>query len=169
MGRINAWTMAHNIANDRLTGAGFVTDSPLVYQQYAPNPDFVIVAHSIYFQILGEHGYIGLILYLAFWLSTYALGGRIMKAAASHDDLAWAVTLADMIRVSLLGFAVGGAFLSLAYWDVPFYLFVILISTDRFVRQALAPNTESSPAGSLAHVQPLVSGGVTHAKSHHEA
>ncbi|MBK7081418.1 MAG: hypothetical protein IPH55_11900 [Betaproteobacteria bacterium] len=44
MGRINAWTMAYNIAKDRITGAGFVTAAPEIYAQYAPNPNFVIVA-----------------------------------------------------------------------------------------------------------------------------
>jgi hypothetical protein len=54
MGRLNAWTMAINIANNRLMGAGFTNDSPLIYQMYAPDPNFVIVAHSIYFQVLGS-------------------------------------------------------------------------------------------------------------------
>lgn len=142
MGRINAWTMAVNIANDRPTGAGFVTDSPVIYQSYAPNPRFVIVAHSIYFQVLGEHGYIGLLLYLAFWISTYLLAGRIGWQTARHPELEWANTLASMSKVSLVGFAVGGAFLSLAYWDMPYYLFVVLVCTQRWVSDAL--NTKSA-------------------------
>jgi hypothetical protein len=31
-----------------------------------------------------------------------------------------------MMKVSIVGFAVGGAFLSLAFWDMPFYFMVIL-------------------------------------------
>lgn len=144
MGRINAWTMAVNIANDRLTGAGFVTDSPVIYQSYAPNPNFVIVAHSIYFQVLGEHGYIGLLLYLAFWISTYVLAGRINRETAGKPELGWANTLASMCKVSLIGFAVGGAFLSLAYWDMPFYIFVALICTERWVRGAIESDAKQS-------------------------
>ncbi len=138
MGRINAWTMAYNIANDRFTGAGLVTDDRIIFQKYAPDPNFVLVAHSIYFQILGEHGYIGLLLYIAFWISTYRLSGRIIKQVIGHEDLVWASSLASMIKASLLGFAVGGAFLSLAYWDVPYYLFVILICTDRHTKEILS-------------------------------
>lgn len=144
MGRINAWTMAYNIANDRITGAGFVTDDRLVFQQYAPDPRIILVAHSVYFQILGEHGYIGLLLYLSFWISTYRLAGRIIKQAIGFDDLAWASSLANMIKASLLGFAVGGAFLSLAYWDAPFYLFLILICTDKHVKEELSLKTITS-------------------------
>ena len=137
MGRINAWTMAANIANDRLLGAGFVTDLPAIYQTYAPNPNFVIVAHSIYFEILGEHGYIGLFIYLLFWLMTYRLAGRITQLTASRDDLQWAYTLASMSKVSIVSFAVGGAFLSLAYWDMPYYIMVILLCTNRLVADTL--------------------------------
>jgi hypothetical protein len=81
MGRINAWTMAINIANSRILGAGFATDSALVYRMYAPNPNEVLVAHSIYFQVLGQHGYIGLALFLTFWILTYRTAGRLMKLA----------------------------------------------------------------------------------------
>lgn len=133
MGRINAWNMAINIANDRFLGAGFVTDLPWIYQRYAPNPSYVIVAHSIYFQILGEHGYIGLFLYLCFWIVTYRLGIRITKLTADKEDWQWANMLGSMSKVSLIGFAVGGAFLSLAYWDMPFYIMVILLCTERLI------------------------------------
>lgn len=154
MGRINAWTMAINIANDRLLGAGFETASPLIYLRYAPNPDFVIVAHSIYFQILGEHGYVGLLLYLGFWFMTYCLAGKVIKLAAGKDGLQWAHMLGSMAKVSLVGFAVGGAFLSIAYWDMPFYIMVILVCTERLVRdslgESLQKDTCSDPVPSAA-------------------
>lgn len=149
IGRINAWTMAINIANDRILGAGFATDLPSIYQRYAPDPSYVIVAHSIYFQILGEHGYPGLFLYLGFWFMTYRLGNRITKLTAGKDDLQWAHILGAMAKISLIAFAVGGAFLSIAYWDMPFYLMVILLCTDRLVRnlltQASRSKTSSTP------------------------
>ncbi len=142
MGRINAWTMAINIANDRLLGVGFETASPLIYLRYAPNPDFVIVAHSIYFQILGEHGYIGLFLYLGFWFMTYGLAGRVIKLTAGKDDLQWAHMLGSMAKVSLVGFAVGGAFLSIAYWDMPFYIMAILVCAERLVSDSLCESLQ---------------------------
>ena len=153
MGRINAWTMAINIANSRITGAGFATDSPIIYHAYAPNPNFVIVAHSIYFQILGEHGYIGLALYLLFWGLTLRTSTRVIKLAKGLPDAEWAVQLASMIKVALIGFAVGGAFLSLAYWDMPFYYMIILVVTERWVKDRLEEQ-KSRPAGAALPSQP---------------
>lgn len=138
MGRINAWTMAWNIAVDRVTGAGFATAARVIYELYAPDPNIVLVAHSIYFQVLGEHGFIGLLLYLAMWLSTYAMAGRIVKLANAIPELEWAESLASMLKVSLIGFAVGGAFLSLAYWDMPFYLLVVVVVLHAHVKTILA-------------------------------
>lgn len=149
MGRINAWTMAINIANDRFLGAGFATDLPWIYQHYAPNPNFVIVAHSIYFQILGEHGYIGLFLYLGFWFMTYRLGEKITKLTARNDELQWANMLGSIGKVSLIGFAVGGAFLSLAYWDMPFYIMVILLCTERLVANPEIQAVQTKTASNL--------------------
>jgi len=146
LGRINAWTMAINIANDRVLGAGFETASPLIYLRYAPNPDFVIVAHSIYFQILGEHGYIGLFLYLGFWILTYRMAGRLVRLSTGIDRLQWAQVLGSMSKVSLAGFAVGGMFLSLAYWDMPFYLMVILLCTERLVVDVLSQSSSTEKA-----------------------
>ena len=43
--------------NYRVTGGGFETYSKSVFQKYNPSYDRTHAAHSIYFQVLGEHGY----------------------------------------------------------------------------------------------------------------
>jgi probable O-glycosylation ligase (exosortase A-associated) len=151
MGRINAWTMAINIANNRIFGAGFTTDSALIYQMYAPNPSELLVAHSIYFQVLGAHGYIGLFIYLLFWFLTYRTAGRLTKVARGRPDLEWVEQLGAMIKVSIVGFAVGGAFLSLAFWDMPFYFMVLLVVTENWVKNNRAEDAARGVA------QPVVS------------
>jgi probable O-glycosylation ligase (exosortase A-associated) len=150
MGRINAWTMAINIANSRILGAGFATDSALVYRMYAPNPNEVLVAHSIYFQVLGQHGYIGLALFLTFWILTYRTAGRLMKLGRGHPELAWAADLGSMMKVSLVGFAVGGAFLNLAFWDMPYYLMLIAVVTEKWVKATLGEQSAAASAEAMS-------------------
>jgi len=138
MGRINAWQMAINLANDRpLVGGGFEIYTPKVFSRYAPNPDDLHAAHSIYFQMLGEHGYVGLLLFLLLWWLVWRDAGWIIKHSRDRTDLQWALDLARMIQVSLVGYAVGGAFLSLAYYDVPYNLLVVLVLTRRLVEREL--------------------------------
>ena len=40
-----------------------------------------------------------------------------------------------MTKVSLIAYLVGGAFLNLAYWDMPYFLFVAVAVTRWLVRQ----------------------------------
>jgi probable O-glycosylation ligase (exosortase A-associated) len=138
MGRINAWTMAFNLAVDHpLTGGGFdIYDAP-TFARYAPNPRDIHAAHSLYFQALGEHGFVGLGLYLLLGLLSWQTGTRIVKITATRPELKWAGTLATMLQVSMIGFAVGGAFLSLLYFDVPYYLMAMMVTTRGIVEEAV--------------------------------
>ncbi|HEU4531523.1 MAG TPA: hypothetical protein VFR59_10080, partial [Steroidobacteraceae bacterium] len=105
-------------------------------------------AHSIYFEVLGEHGYVGLILFVSMALLAFRMGGKIRRKVANRPDLAWAGELAGMIQVSLVGFGVGGAFLGLAYFDLPYSLMAIVALTNAVVDRALlAPVPEANPAG----------------------
>jgi len=137
MGRINAWYMAYNLAKDRFFGGGFEVAEPLVFSLYAPDPTDVHAAHSIYFQALGEHGFIGLGLYLLLGILTWRSAAWVVRNSHHDLELRWAGNLARMIQASLIGFAVGGAFLSLLYFDVPYYLMAAVVAMHALVRQRL--------------------------------
>lgn len=146
MGRINAWETALNIANDRPTGAGFEAYTPLVFGIYAPNPaearaadpNHARASHSIYFQVLGEHGWIGLFLFLSIWWLVWREAGRLRAQTRGKPDCVWVYQLASMSQVALVGYAVGGAFLSLAYFDLPYNLMVIVLVMRRWLDTQLA-------------------------------
>jgi probable O-glycosylation ligase (exosortase A-associated) len=137
MGRINAWGMAWNLARDRPLGGGFDIYNLSVFGRYAPDPTHVQGAHSIYFQMLGEHGFIGLGLFLLLWILVWRDTSWIIRQSRSRDELHWASDLARMIQASLVGYAVGGAFLNLAYYDVPYYLAVALVLTRILVEREI--------------------------------
>ncbi len=138
MGRLNAWQMAFNLAKDRFFGGGFEIYEPSVFFLYAPDPTDVHAAHSIYFQVLGEHGFVGLGLYLLLGIATWRCASWIIVHARKVERLQWAAGLATMTQTSLVGFAVGGAFLSLVYFDVPYYLMTALVATRIIVATELA-------------------------------
>jgi len=135
MGRINAWNMAWNLARERFFGGGYEIAEPYTFAMYAPNPADVHAAHSIYFQVLGEHGFIGLALYLLLGLSTWRSAAWIVRRCRRQPTMAWAADLSAMIQCSMIGFAVGGAFLSLAYYDVPYYLMAVIVALRLYVQK----------------------------------
>lgn len=138
MGRINAWYFAYNLANDHpITGGGFRTFRRSLFAIYAPEPEDFHDAHSIYFEVLAEQGYVGLVLFLALWLGTWRMASRIIRTAKRHPRYRWARNLASMCQVSLLGYGVGGAFLGLAYFDLPYHIMAIVVITGEMVRRGL--------------------------------
>lgn len=127
MGRINAWHFAYNLALDRpITGGGFETFTPGLFYIYAPDPEDFHDAHSIYFEVLGEQGFIGLLIFLCLGIMALKAGNTVLARTRGNPDLVWASDLAAMVQVSLVGYAVGGLFLGLAYYDLPYNLFAIM-------------------------------------------
>ncbi|RJG01893.1 putative O-glycosylation ligase, exosortase A system-associated [Noviherbaspirillum sedimenti] len=131
MGRFNAWYFAINVATNHFLGGGFNVFSPRMFLAYAPNPLDYHVAHSIYFQVLGDHGFIGLTMYLLLMYFSWRTGTRIIKFCKEKEELKWASDLAKMVQVSIIGFAVGGAFLSLAYFDLYYDIILILVLLEK--------------------------------------
>jgi probable O-glycosylation ligase (exosortase A-associated) len=143
MARIYAWHAAWNIATDRFLGGGFEYPSREVMAKYSPGP-YISVAHSIYFQALGEHGFVGLGLFLTFWVLVWRQCSKVRARARDRPELKWAYSLMSMIQASLVGYAVGGAFLNLAFWDMPYYLYAAIMVT-RHVVDATPVATEPVP------------------------
>lgn len=131
MGRINSWYFAINVANDTLTGGGFRVFSRRMFEIYAPDPQTYHVAHSIYFQVLGEHGYLGLTMFLLMLFFAWRTGSRVIAFCKDKEDLKWARNLAAMSQVSMIGYMVGGAFLTLAYYDLPYYIYAIMVLLEK--------------------------------------
>lgn len=159
MSRLWTWQTMWNLAVDRpLVGGGFRSDSAIVFSLYSPVEgreafaQDVYVAHSVYFQALGEHGFPGLFLYLALGLWTWFAAARLSRQTVGHAELgSWVPLLMRMCQAGLIGFAVGGGFLSLMNLDVPYYIPAVVLLTQVAVNsvQARISSRESigSPGG----------------------
>ncbi len=102
----------------------------------------VFVAHSIYFQALGEHGFPGLLLYLLLGFFTWK------RQRKSRKRRKWTIRirflgpmLMRMVQVSLVGFAAGGAFLSLVHFDLPYYIVGYVVLVDATLREREKSNS----------------------------
>lgn len=154
MGRVRIWEASWKLALARpLTGAGF--RGP--YQQDIVNqvvPGVTARAvHSIYFELLGEHGFPA----FAAWLGLTAAGAwyalRLMRLARGNPDLAWAGDLGRMTQVSIVAYLVGGTFLSLSYWDFYWTLLLVVAAAHTLAVQAVregapAPGPDAAPGWS---------------------
>ncbi len=163
MSRIYTWKTLWALAQERpILGAGFGTDNLGIFNRFAPtDPEFasfrgqVWVAHSIYLQALGEHGFPGLILFLLIGVMTWFVAGRLAKSTRDDPEFSdWVPQLARMVQVSLVGYAFGGAFLSLMHLDVIYYIVGFVVLADATVRETRKAR-QLSPHPVPAANQPL--------------
>jgi len=153
MGRIQAWGVAWNVATSRFTGGGFNLDriEPAQWLSYASpstlelNNYKTLAAHSIYFQVLGDHGFIGLILFLTLLLCTWRALGEIQQEAKKDLRRLWIGQYAWALRIALIAYGVSGAFLSLAYFDLFYTVVALSVVMQREVREiSVAPATSGA-------------------------
>ncbi len=135
MGRINAWGMAFNLAKSNFFGGGFFIWTAQIFNVYGPNPLDVHAAHSIHFMVLGEQGFVGLFLFLLFFCFGWGSAGRMRVQGRMRPQTQWLSDLGGMLQVCLAGYAVGGAFLSLSYWDLPYNLVILAVLGRRWIER----------------------------------
>lgn len=88
--------------------------------------------HSIYFEVLGEQGIPGFIMYfLAIVLSLLKLHA-LKKKWDDHAGMQWLSTLADALMSAILVFLAGGAFVGIAYQPFIFYMISLTVAIDQY-------------------------------------
>lgn len=135
MGRINAWRYSLNAANDNVFGLGFDASTPETFAIYAPTREGARAAHSIYFSVLADHGWIGLCFFLFIFVMTWRSLSKIIRTSKKHEELKEIRVLATMLKVGLIAYLSGGAFLSLAYFDLPWHLVSIMVVLTEFLHK----------------------------------
>jgi putative inorganic carbon (hco3(-)) transporter len=153
--RLETWKTLWNLAIDRpFVGGGFETYTRSIFATYNPSYGGTHAAHSIYFQVLGEHGFLAFALFLLFWALVWRMCSQVAAMTRERPDEQWAFWLAQMVKVSMVAYFVGGAFLNLAYWDAPYYLFVAVAVARYSLKQA----RRTVPQAEVAAQRPVETG-----------
>jgi putative inorganic carbon (HCO3(-)) transporter len=167
--RLNAWAFSRALAADYpITGGGFATFTPELFAQYAPTMVLnTYGAHSVYFQVLAEHGYVGLTIYLGFVASALATArkvGRLAKRSGAREVGLYA----DMFQFSLVGFLVCGLFLGRAYFDYFFTVVacITILKHVAFERQPIPVPADSGTRAAPAFAgNPIINPAAAHGKA----
>ena len=149
MARIQAWTFAVRLALDNpLTGGGFHVSSihPL-FLSYVPDAPKGRSFHSIWFEMLGAHGFVGLAIFIVMLTLSWLNCNTIRRKTKDLANLRWAFDLASMIQVSLIGFMAAGTFLNLAFFDLLYTLIAIVIGMRTVVERELSGQTSIEAYG----------------------
>jgi putative inorganic carbon (hco3(-)) transporter len=159
--RLYIWQVSLKIAEERpFLGGGFrITHWPnetnrLLTHSSLQRMRLPLAAHSIYFDVLSEHGWVGLILFLMIGGYSWLNCSWLVRRSRHRPELAWANTLGRMGQAVLVGFWVGGAFQSLAYFDEYWCLLFIFDAARRVVAKEIIPAAPFIPS-TLLRAPPL--------------
>lgn len=148
MGRVIAWKQSTLLALDHpVFGGGFHAIQDFsIWMKYAqefhklrfiptdePNPTRAFAAHSIYFQTLGDLGFLGLGIFLAILISSWRNASATIRAARDRPEWHWARDLAKALQYTLFAYVVSGAALNMAYFDFMYMTFAILVALRHMV------------------------------------
>ena len=158
--RVQSYRFAANVAlHNPLFGGGFDDYlSVTLWQRYAPEGSTPRAIHSIYFRVLGEHGFPGLILFLALLFVSWRNCSQVRKRTGSIADMKWLFDLASMVQVSLVGYMAAGTFLPMPYFDLSLQLMALsavlteyckreidVLQSVRGERRRVVTHAENSP------------------------
>lgn len=162
--RLTTWKMSVLIALDRpLLGGGFyAVQDPVQWARARTRFDLLDAipteapddtphaAHSMYFEALADLGFPGLGLFLALLALGFGACGRIRRDCRGVAGLEWAFSLAGMLRLGLIAYAVSGAALSATYFELFYVILATLSATRRLVAEAAQASRQPPPPARLA-------------------
>ena len=152
-GRLNAWGFAWNLVQAHpFTGGGFRVFVSPVFRDYAPDPDDLHDAHSIYFEVLGEHGFPGFFFFIAIWPCAWLSMRTVMRQTRGDPELQWAGDMMAAMQAGLAGYLTGGAFAGLAFFDLPYQMVAVVVLCKILVSSTLRERTNAQPE-SFAHAE----------------
>jgi putative inorganic carbon (HCO3(-)) transporter len=161
--RLWMWRVSWTVALERpVLGGGFhwgwnvpYTNAVLAGSRLDP---FVKprAAHSIWFQQLGDHGFIGLGLLVGFFvIAVVDARWLIRNTKAVNPGLAWANHFGRMLQASMVGFGVGGITLSLNMYDGFYALVMLGAAARRLVAADLAAQARATRTSKPLRPTPL--------------
>lgn len=134
--RLLAWEYAWNVGMDRpLSGGGFKVYSEETYQRYLPRmlDEFGQWwnAHSIYFGVLAEHGFIALFFFLGLIASSLLTLRGVKNTIRGIPGKESLYNYCQMIEISLYSYLISGAFLDAHYFSLLYQLVgtVVILKT----------------------------------------
>jgi probable O-glycosylation ligase (exosortase A-associated) len=153
--RLVSWGTTWNFVQDYplMGGSFYALPDVNVFQKYQTRPlpgGFLSSGpHSIYFQVLGEQGFVGFVIYFGIVISCLLTLFQLRRRTKMVPELGWISVYADIISTSLVGFLVSGAFLGFADFDLYYQMVAcVCILKLLFRREAAAYQAARVPTHS---------------------
>ncbi|HJR14628.1 MAG TPA: putative O-glycosylation ligase, exosortase A system-associated [Rhodanobacteraceae bacterium] len=127
--RMQSWEFATQVALHRpLVGGGMdVYQSATMWSRYGPEDAVPRAVHSIYFRVLGEQGFPGLVMFVALLFVSWRNCAKVRRRTRDSPSDKWAFDLASMLQVSLLAFMTAGLATTSTYFDLSYQIMAMCV------------------------------------------
>jgi probable O-glycosylation ligase (exosortase A-associated) len=147
MGRVDSWVINTKFALEHpLTGAGLRNPyKPDLAEKVDPvRAPHARAAHSIYFEMLGGAGFVGLFIYLSMLGAAFLKTAALQKARANFGKRPWTSRFGYFTQISLVVFCIGGASTSMEMWDGYLLIIALVAAASRYSAAALAADASAA-------------------------
>jgi len=94
-----------------------------------------VAAHSIYFEILGETGIAGLLIWIMLIMEFYRGMWVLRRRVSGFSELIWLHQLINMLSTSVTVYLIGGTFIGIAYQPLLYYMISLGICLREYYRR----------------------------------
>lgn len=145
LGRVAVWKWTAEFATTHPFGGGFdafrLNRIALANEegiQYFPPGQYRGKAfHNVFFEVMGEQGFVGLAVYLAILAMTLWKLSWLRRRSRGDPALAWLGDLSMKFSDALVVLLVGGMFIGIAYQPFIFYMVALTLSISGLLPMAL--------------------------------
>lgn len=156
LGRILVWEWTLDFVKDHPLGGGFYAHytNTIVYPATPDNPEPMVqhgrAAHSVYFEVLGEHGWPGLFLFLSLFAASLHSLHRTARITRNLPGMEWCYDLARAAQISVFIPILCGAFIGVAFQAPLYYLFALTVMLRHQAATALKLSQPAAAASRFA-------------------
>lgn len=119
--RLEVWRIGMEFALQHpVTGGGF-NGWPVLTLNGGGSLDW----HSMYVEMLAEHGFVGFGIWIVLLLGTM-LGALRLDSKVGGSEQSWVRRYGEMLWASLVAYGIGGLTLGITYWELAYHLIVIV-------------------------------------------
>jgi len=159
LGRLLVWKWTLGYVKTHPLGGGFdafeIDRIEFPPQPGSSEPEVVFgkAFHSVYFEMLGEHGWVGLGLFLTLAVSSLVMLQNVARGTRGIEAMAWCRDLAIALQIALVTMLACGAFIGVAFQPMFYYLFALSACLRQYRRKVVKASRPIRLAG-LAEAGP---------------
>ena len=144
LGRLLVWKWTLGFVQSRPLGGGFAA----YLADHIELPDgmsrFGIAFHSVYFEVLGEQGWPGLIMFLGLIVCSLLMLQRSISQVRRYPELVWCRDLCSTLQISICTLSTCGCFIGIAFQPMFHYLFALSVCAAEYVRRVMADSPSAN-------------------------